>query len=64
MREEQGSRVENSEGIVFIGFIEFLVFVGLVKPGSVENCIPFPNDNSINTTNTRNSITTSGLEDS
>jgi hypothetical protein len=44
------------EGIVFIGFVEFLGLVGLVKQGSVENYIPFTNDNSINSKNTRNTI--------
>jgi len=47
---------------VFIGLVEFLEFVGLVKPGSAGNSIPFADDNSINTTNPRNSIATSGME--
>jgi hypothetical protein len=43
---EQGLR-----GIMFIGFVAFLGFVGLVKQGSVEDCIPFIDDNSKNTMN-------------
>jgi len=34
----KGPRViQGLEGIVFIGFVEFLGFVGLAKQGSVEN---------------------------
>jgi len=42
------------EGIVFIGFVEFFGFVGLVKQGSVENYILYTDDNSITSKNTRN----------
>jgi hypothetical protein len=46
--------VEDSRKMEFIEFVEFLEFIGLMKQGRVGSCIPFAGDNSINTTNTRN----------
>jgi len=40
----------------FNGFIEFFAFVGLMKQGNVNNYIPITDDNSINTTNAKNTI--------
>ena len=39
-----------------IAFVEFLGFIGLMKQGRVEGCIPFTESNMINTTNTMNTI--------
>jgi len=44
------------EGIAFFAFVGFLGFIGLKKQGGVESCILFAEDNSINTTNTKNPI--------
>ena len=53
---------KGSREIEFIGFVEFLGFVGLVKQGTVDNCTPITDDNSINTTNTKYTINKSGIE--
>jgi len=41
--------------MAFIEFVGSLEFIGLMKQDRVESCMPFAEDNTINTTNTRNS---------
>jgi hypothetical protein len=43
---------------VFIGFVEFLEFIGLMKQVRVESGTPFANGNSMNSRNTMNTINT------
>ena len=46
--------MKGPRGIAFVEFVEFFAFIGLMKQGRVEDCIPLAESNTINTTNTIN----------